>query len=74
MGSGSSVPAWVGDIAIMEKMGWTERELYEDNSLELIMRMNYLNEMRAKAEAMKGRSRGSKGSSPTAVKEIDFHA
>ena len=49
MGTGETVPGWVGEIAIMEQTGWTERELYEDVSLETILRMDYLNRMRGKA-------------------------
>lgn len=74
MGTGKSVPAWVGEIQIIERTGWTERELYEDNSLLTILRMNYLNEMRAKAEEMKRRGRGRASGSSTAVKEFEFHA
>jgi len=50
MGTGEKVPGWVGEITIMEQTGWTERELYEDVSLETILRMNLLNEMRMKAQ------------------------
>lgn len=76
MGSGSSVPAWVGDIVIVERTGWTERQLYEDNSLEFIQRMNYLNEMRVKADALKGRGGGSGrgGRADGLVKEFEFQA
>ena len=55
MGTGKSVPGWVGEIQIMEQMGWTERELFEDVSLGTIMRMSYLGEMRAKADKVKGK-------------------
>jgi len=57
MGTGKTVPVWVGEIEIMERTGWSERVLHEDVSLATIMRMHYLNEMRAKAEAVKGKRR-----------------
>ncbi len=72
MGTGMSVPAWVGEIQIMERTGWTERELHEDVSLATIQRMNYLGEIRAKAEKERER-RGKTTMTPGVVKEIDFH-
>ena len=71
MGTGTSVPAWVGEIQIMEKTGWTERELYEDVSLLTIQRMNYLEGERAKADKVR-KGRGGKTTTPGTVREIDF--
>jgi len=55
MGTGGSVPQWVGDIQLMEQFGWTERELFEEVSLGTVANISKLNEMRAKADAVKGR-------------------
>ena len=55
MGTGGSVPRWVADIQLMEQFGWTERELFEEVSLGTIANISKLGEMRAKAEAVKGK-------------------
>ena len=55
MGTGGSVPRWVADIQLMEQFGWTERELFEEVSLGTIADISKLNEMRAKADAVKGK-------------------
>lgn len=56
MGTSTKVPVWVGEIQIQEQTGWTDRQLYEEVSLGTIQKMNYLNEMRSRAEAIRGRS------------------
>ena len=56
----------------MEQTGWTERGLHEEVSLGTILRMNYLNEMRAKVSKVKDRKQGalSHGGSVT---EVEFY-
>lgn len=55
MGTGGSVPQWVMEIQLMEQFGWTERELYEEVSLQTIVNIGKLNELRAKASAVRGK-------------------
>ena len=55
MGTGGSVPQWAIEIQLMEQFGWTERELWEDVSLETVISIGKLNELRAKASAVKGK-------------------
>lgn len=63
MGTGSSVPRWAMEVQLMERFGWTERELFEDVSLETIVNVGKLNKIRAEADAYKGR-RAKVSSSP----------
>lgn len=53
MGTGGAVPPWVMEIQLMEQFGWTERELYEEVSLETIVNIGKLNELRTKAAKVK---------------------
>ncbi len=53
MGTGGAVPSWAMEIQLMEQFGWTERELYEDVSLETVIKIGKLNEMKGKANSVR---------------------
>ena len=44
------LPKWAGDVSLALEMGWTEKQLREENTLEFLEHINvYLSE-RSKAE------------------------
>ena len=55
MGTATSAPMWVAEVEIIESLGITQRQLYEDFDVGFFQRMGKLNELRKKADAMKGR-------------------
>ncbi len=50
MGSAQSVPAWAADCELVLQTGWTERELYNDNSLDFIRKLRVYLAMKNKAQ------------------------
>lgn len=53
MGTSESLPVWTADLLVMERYGWTERQLREEVSLKTMGQIRVLEELRAKADKVK---------------------
>lgn len=55
LGTSKKAPVWFVECALMEQFGWTEEQLYDQNSLSRITKISTYNEVRAEAEKERAR-------------------
>lgn len=46
------LPQWVQEVNLAMEMGWTEKQLKEDNTIEFLEKISIYNSEKAKAEKM----------------------